>query len=341
MLEFKKNKLSILMLFCLITFKDNQTNNLPTSSIDNIVDNKKDNNLTHIENLLKNYKRPTTILEITDSPESYALKLASKFKSVYIVLFLGNNCKKLISEIKRNHLHNVVVLNPNNMTYNDIKTLSKCEHFDVSIINANFKKYFKSDHYNAIKTCTKLGDHIFFEINNIKEEKEELIRSNKNMTRLNNNKNRLLYLLKSKKSRLKLARFTQGNKKLYKQTQNYQIESDFNKKLFKKKLLHNAINWTPGINLVTFVMLRGIYPKNQVIYENIKAMQDNIPYHNDLMIGNMVIQGYKIKAIDFKDKRRNANMLKCIGRALRVFDEKSNRLKNPLLCMQQYYKRKK
>lgn len=324
----KSNKFLVFILCSIFIFKNNIANNIDYSC---------ENNLNHIENLLKNYKRPITILEVTDGSENYTSQIARKFKSVCIILVLGNNYKKVVSEIKENHLHNVIVLNPNNITCHDLETLSKCEHFDVSIIH-NFTKQFADDSYRAFNAFTKLGDYVFFETQ--KRAIEELMHTNKNITKLNS-RDKKLFLLKSEKTKLELARFTQGNRQNYKPSQNYRIESDFTKKLFKKKLLNKPISWIPGINLVTFVMLRGIYPKNQVIYENINAMKENMPYHNDLMIGNMVIQGYKIKAIDFKDKRRNANMAKCIERALNVFNEKSNRLKNPALCMEQYYKRKK
>lgn len=324
---YKKNKSLIFILYNVIIF----INNLTFATQDC------ENNLNHIENLLKNYKRPTTVLEVTDGSDNYTLQLAKNSKSVWVILILGGNHKKIVSEIKSKHLHNVIVLNPNNINYEDVETLSKCEHFDISIIH-DFTKQFGDDSYYAFKAFTRLGDYVFFETQ--KRDLEELMYTNKNITKLNS-RDKKLFLFQGKKQKLELARFTQRNKKCYKPSQNYEIESDFNKKLFTKKLLKEPVNWVPGINLVTFVMLRGVHPSNQIIYENINAMKENIPYHNDLIIGNMVIQGYKIKAIDFKDKRRNANMSRCIERALKVFEKNSNRLKNPALCMDQYYKRKK
>lgn len=315
----------ILVFYFLTLFKVNIANNF-----------KPEDNLEQIMAILKNYKRHTTILEVTDGSESYVLEIAPKFKSVYIILILGNNYKNILSKIKEHHLHNVVILNPQNLGVEQIETLAKCEHFDVSIIH-DFTKHFKDQSHDAFQSFTKMGDYIFFETQ--KSGVEELMHTNKNIVKLNS-RHKKLFLLKSEKPSLELARFTQGKRKSYRATQDYKIESDFNKKLFKKKLLENPINWAPGINLVTFVMLYGIHPSNKIIYENIKSMTENIPYHNDLMIGNMVIQGYKLKAIDFKDKRRNANMKKCINRALRVFDKNSSRLKDPYQCMQEYYDKK-
>lgn len=297
------------------------------------------NNFQDIENLLQKFKRPITILEVTDNSIEYTLKCASKFnKSVCIVLFLGKDYKRAIHEIKRSHLHNIVLLNPTSINYKDIDILSKCEHFDISIIHNDCFNIF-DNFYNILNCFTRLGDYVFFEINDPKIQK--ILSEHKNIKLANDmDSDRKLFLSNIKKTKLELARFTQGHRP-YQATQNYEIYSDFKQKLFNKKLLDKPINWTPGINLVTFVMLRGVYPQSQIIYENIQSMKDQIPYHNDLMIGNMVIQGYKIQPIDFKDKRRNANMDRCINRALRVFEQNSTRLKNPLACMEQYYKRKK
>jgi len=120
-------------------------------------------------------------------------------------------------------------------------------------------------------------------------------------------------IYKTNKKGLDIARWmcrsqprTGGNK--------YPIESDFAKKILKKGAI--PVAWKAGINLMSFLMLRGVYPTHDGIRDQIKKMKRLD--HNDLVIGNMILQGTTVIPIDFADERRNGKKRRCIKAACKL-----------------------
>ena len=64
----------------------------------------------------------------------------------------------------------------------------------------------------------------------------------------------------------------------------YKIESTFKEKIFIKKKINRTIAtpWHPGINLLTFCKLQGIYPSNTIIRELLNPLK--YIEHNDLCV---------------------------------------------------------
>lgn len=299
---------------------------------------RKDNNQDAISSLIKKYKRPLTILEISENSADYALSACQQYDAICVVLLLHDkNTQSIIETITNNNLKKVVLLQPRNMTYDDFETLGRCEHFDIVIVH-DFSYLCGQSYPEYINAFLQLGDFIFLQTN--WENMPQLLSlKNKKIVPVSSNGRGTISLYSTKKKGLELARFTQFNRP---RTSNlpYKITSNFEEKLFYKDALEKPIEMVPGINLITFIMLRGKYPTDQMIYNNITAMKKMITYHNDLMVGNMIVQGQKLVPIDFKDKRRNANMDRCIQRALTLFNGDNSRLKNPYGRIQEYYKKK-
>ena len=91
----------------------------------------------------------------------------------------------------------------------------------------------------------------------------------------------------------------------------YSIESTFSAKKFIKHKRGDSryiSDWQPGINLLTFKTLNGIYPHKKTIREHIEPLKGM--KHNDMKIFNLVIQGTKIHPIDCNEKGRNFNTAK-------------------------------
>ena len=140
-----------------------------------------------------------------------------------------------------------------------------------------------------------------------------------------------------KKTQLERARFTQTFKPSEARP-TYRITSDFSTKSFSKGPLFKPTPWIHGINMVTFVMCSGVYPTDVMIRKRIAALRNAHLEHNDLVIGNIIMQGDKLIPIDFNDTRRSGNSVSCIAAALQAFHEGNRRLKDPTRWINDYYK---
>lgn len=117
----------------------------------------------------------------------------------------------------------------------------------------------------------------------------------------------------------------------------YRVISNFKEKFFDKDALDKPLRWVDGINLITFALLKGVYPTDKMIRQQIIKAEKTHSQHNDLVLGNFILQGDRLIPIDVNDKRRDANLNKCIKAALRAFKEGNTRHKNPQQWIRAYY----
>lgn len=326
---FSIRTVHIFLYFCLL-------NNIIFAIQDGVINS---SNFEHIQSLVNKYNVDVTILEIASSTdEIYSFNLAKKNGCVCIILLMNYGAQAIIERIKRENLYNIIVLEPRDLNNQMINALSKCEHIDVSIIHDYFE-CFHNQWRPTTDLFLNLGNHVFFEIN-YDNASDMFSFKHPNLKMIENRFKKLLLYYQTEKKILEIARFTQFNRaKNY--GLNYEIKSDFNEKLLIKKNPEAITTWVAGINLITFVMMRGVYPNDEIIRSEILKIEKMFPYHNDLIIGNMVIQGHTIVPIDFNDKRRNANMPKMLTRALSFFNGDNYRLKNPTDKINRYYKTQK
>ena len=86
----------------------------------------------------------------------------------------------------------------------------------------------------------------------------------------------------------------------------YTVKSTFETKMFIKKdnyapFLTYTTDWIPGINFLSFAMLNGSYPDRKTLSEHIPISLT----HADWALNNMIIQGSRIKLIDFDDHKND------------------------------------
>lgn len=302
-----------------------------------------------VTSVLKKYKRPVTVLEIGQKSSNYIYPLASEFSTAFCTLLSFEHADYSASLAARRGYKNITVLGPLHTSSNYAlfdalfrpeylsksricQALSRCEHFDIAIIH-DVDILFKETMEEMVHVLVKLAEFVFFEVS-----------SQKVAHRLSGSKVKVICtsasgaLLVSHEPRdsLDIARYTQWRKRPTLEPK-YHLKSTFTQKLFYKENIQEAVSWVPGINLVTFVMLRGLYPTDSMIKSQLACMKHTIPYHNDLVLGNIVVQGTKLIPIDFNDRRRDANMDTCINAALKVFNGDKTRLKNPEKCINAYY----
>lgn len=298
-----------------------------------------------IIDLLSKYNRSVTVLEIAKSfneTDLYSLMWAANKKdNITSVVILLEDVKNFRRIIAKNNYNKIMLLEPEDNHPETFRTLSRCEHFDFVIIHDDLYPKIRSIWTNYLNSFYNLGDFVIFEISNKngKYLQDKIIKTLKPEVRelgvYNNSK---FFIHESGRKGLDIARWNKRHQSEHPDPR-YKIISNFKKKLFVKPN-GKKLKWVDGINLSTFVMMRGLYPDDRIISRGLTKMAAHMPYHNDLIIGNIIIQGHKLVPIDFSDKRRNANMNKLLKRAFNVFNGDGRRLKDPQERMRIYSQEK-
>ena len=262
-----------------------------------------------LEQFLKLYKRPFTMLDIGAAQGYHSLRAAWDYPDSVFVMIEGNNDTyklagdQLLSICKcNNKLNNIVHLNKK-VIVDDLIHMGKCEHFDV-VLAFNILHWLENRWREAIEALLTLGDNILIETppseesNKCKEIIQYLERLGAykvaEVPRHVNNKASPMYLLKSDKSK-NLTWSTW----LHQKGISYEIISD----LYEKKLLKSdgcekvVTDWCPGINLITFKMYQGAYPLVDILKKEVERLKDEV--HNDWMPNNFIVQGSKLRMIDY------------------------------------------
>lgn len=257
-------------------------------------------NYNSVAGFLHNYTRPFTFLEISNDAQPYVYHLAHLFPRSVMVLIQTNKIKH-----HANVPHNVVVIQPKKMPLSALETLTRCEHFDVVFIHQPYDMIPGSHKSSLIDAYLKLGDYCFIE----QATPDELLTNHAPLVIQKN-----LYLFNTPKKGLDIARWNLRNLPT-KDPFRYQIESTFHEKFLIKRAMKTA--WIPGINLLTFIMLDGSYPPCGLIVEELSRFKHL--QHNDLVVGNFVVQGAHLKPIDFNDVARRVQSKKSIKAIIKLF----------------------
>lgn len=281
--------------------------------------------------VLKNFKRRITFLEIGREAD-YTFALSPLYKAIWVALLVEGGPAPTVERIKAYNIKNITVLAPPTISYETFFTLGRCEHFDVVFVH-DISHLVRAAGPKYIDALIKLGDYVFIEASYTRFKGE--LKKKKVTVVAQNGESELYLSIKPKKS-LDIPRYTQKDRPLNKQP-NYFIKSSFTDKFFSKKGEERPIKWVDGINLVTFAMLRGAYPVDSSIRKQVLAMKKTHSKHNDLVLGNIIVQGDKLIPIDCTDSRRDADLHRCISSALRAFKEGNIRQKNPERWIREYY----
>lgn len=211
--------------------------------------------------LFSRYERPVTILYISPTPKL----LDSQIDGVVVY---WTQSAEFVTSIKENHIENAVVVTKE---YDEslVRCLAECEHFDICILDNSLL-------FNPLRKEFHLADYTFI--------LDESTFVHKNKTLLKKN----------------IWQGISGHN-------NYFIHSDFMTKFFVKPKEYiigasedKRCTWLPGINLCTFMNLKGIYPSRDYLRSSIIELLN--PYtHFDFTWGNIILQGLQLRAIDYKD----------------------------------------
>lgn len=281
-----------------------------------------------IISLLQQYKRPVTVLEIGNHATAGTLHRAAHCRGSYVMMVRH---KDSIADKMQNgtvSLHNLVVLHPDTIDYAIMDNLGKCEHFDVVVIRDMDKWFTHNILYGIFKAALTLGDYLFVELN---EALIPMVTSLHPCTVMESTVPRKVWCyFEIHKKYLKKARWTLHEENI----NNFEIISNFDEKKMYKHSTNTTSSWIPGINLVTFIMLKGLYPTDTILCSQLKSFKTL--KHNDLVVGNIVVQGKRIRAIDFCDARRNISPSICIRAAIKKLIYQDRLKKDPLHILRKY-----
>lgn len=276
-----------------------------------------------INSFLTRYTRAITIVEFVVGDHSRSLQSIYSNRFCYLIA-LGESArlyKRITSE--KNH-STCALMAPCGITAEMLDTFARCESPDCVIVPVECIKQ------DILESLFQLGDYciVIGDLGQIYPSPPvECIQQETSI------EGKLVSIYKSYKKGLDIARWMcrlqprNGGTK-------YPIVSDFNTKNLVKE--GEVSTWKAGINLMTFLMLRGIYPTHDALRAQIKSMKRLD--HNDLVIGNMVLQGTTLIPIDFCDTRRNSNRRRCIKAALRLFKKyRTLLLEDPRKALDAYH----
>jgi len=268
----------------------------------------------NIKNILDNYKRPFTVLDIGASEGYFSLRIASEYDCT-CTMIEGDKTLLLPQICQLNKkLDNVIVLEKF-ITPQDLKELGQCEHFDL-VLAFNVVHQMKEGWKETIDNLLTLGDHILIETpppgchTSANKELlpliEEYLSANKNGSVIGqvprygrpgnpgpDQKYSNVHLFQMHKNVLPKPTWGSPNIRFY------PINSNFHEKTIYKARIDKTIDWKKGINLWTFKNLNGVYPAKDIIHQEIKRLSA-FP-HCDFTPWNIIMQGNRLELIDWDD----------------------------------------
>jgi len=274
-----------------------------------------------IKKVLARFKRPFTLLDLGASQGYYSFRGAFDFPQGVFVMIEGNNVHyPLIGSqlqdlcLANRRLSNVIFLN-RSLVPTELETLSQCEHFDV-VLALNILHWFKDDWVKMLDAILQMGYCVIVETPPIETcvlQEDNQLRQNiihslqqvgakllAKVPRHTSQAESCLFLCRGKAAYLKKK--TWLSPEMPEKT--HKIVCTFRKKLLEKPLYGRpgelaVSQWIPGINLLTFKMYSGTYPKKSVLLKGLRQLRK--VSHNDWTINNMIIQGKRLSFIDFND----------------------------------------
>jgi hypothetical protein len=284
-----------------------------------------------IKTILDQYKRQITVLDLGAKLGYYSFRIAHDYPDSTCVMLEGNYKEpqlvdQLLTLCKLNTNLNNIVLLKNKISQKDLAQLTDSEHFDV-ILALDFVSNEDLNWKKTIDTILKLGNNIFIRTsNNLSNTNENKIdtylaqkegvvifQANRESDQKIQDK---IYWLSRSKTGIRCKRFIRKPKNSYLKL--FYIDSDYDHKYLLKKGCKHPISWKKGINLLTFLMLNGVYPtKSHIKKEVIKASTEKL---SDFHPGNIIVQGKNIKLID-QDGSDKVNVKRSLDYILTVVNK--------------------
>ena len=242
-----------------------------------------------ISDVVKKFKRRITVLEIGATSTSYSFSLSDLYKPICVALLIEGGVQNMVERVKSEKRTNITVLAPKGAQYDVFFTLGRCEHFDVVLVH-DILPFIRKPGSKFLEALIKLGDYVFIETSDTKFQVQLAKRHVMPVVRTENS---TLYLSHKQKTTLDIARFSQKDRAINPNPK-YHVKSSYTEKFFNKRGSEHATKWVDGINLVTFAMLRGVYPEDGDIRKQLGVMKKTHSNHNDLVLGNIIVQGTRL-----------------------------------------------
>jgi hypothetical protein len=252
-----------------------------------------------VERLIHHYERAFTVLAYKLHDYMPIVELAQKHPDGVFVIIDDRPSEDVLKKCRDYILQNIIILRYN-LSLAELVRLSECEHFDI-VFTANHVTSSDQrwrEHFNA---GSDLGEYTFIVTKNPDEPYEQYCKQQGGVL-LKEMENAALFLLHKEKHCLMRRRWNYFKAN---SPQEYTIQSSFKDKLLiknKRGRKQEISSWNPGINLVTFQILNGIYPAKK----SIRRLLEQLKYveHNDMKIFNLIL-GHGITPIDCAEAGRN------------------------------------
>lgn len=278
-----------------------------------------------LQKIFNQYQRPFTVLDLGAAQGFFSFKTAFDYPATCVMIEGNHNyqhAEKLLQLCKKNtELDSIIFLNQK-MDLNYLTSLSEVEHFDVTLA-LNFIHHSGLDSKALIDCLVNMGDNLIIEnpphdehsieasekikrsgIDSYLSELGAVVIGTAPRHNLSPSESKIWWLHKPK-STLKrrhlhwpppdyIGHVDDGK--------THGIKSTFKIKKLIKTLDQGEIKttWTPGINLVTFLSLGGVYPERNNLIEMLTPTLSII--NNTWSASNLIISGAKpFTAIDFLD----------------------------------------
>jgi hypothetical protein len=261
-----------------------------------------------IEKFLSHYKRPFTVVDVgardgylsfsaaAQNPQS-VFTIIEGFEDGYYSNDLFHACNK------KKELKNLILLRKS-FTLENLVHLSTCEHFDV-VLGINILHQFGAEWQNYAQALLRLGDHVIIDVptkSNARYDRQLSI-SLENFIVVNGGKVIFEDLADKTKMYLISKNKTSISRKYWVADVNtrrqLKVISNFEHKfMVKSHMNYTRISpWIPGINLLTFKMMNGKFPRIRTLKKIVKTF-DTVD-HPDPFVWNLVVQGSHIALIDW------------------------------------------
>ncbi|MBT3455516.1 tetratricopeptide repeat protein [bacterium] len=265
-----------------------------------------------IKDIVDGYNRPVTVLDIGAAEGYLSFRLARKFKDSVFVMIEAS--RHLFDLCVLNNLSNIVFLNKT-ISIEELRRLGECEHFDI-VLAMSVVHWFGDNWKKAVDAILELGDKILIEVPPVGDVRATGTKDLKNLNDYLFSKGTIAlkefrhtapgmlsntYLIERKKDAIKNVHWgrlkDKTSHKIYStENEKYLIRS------FPEPEYEPVVSaWMPGINLMTFKALNGVYPTLKMIENNLCQLKGS--WLRDLKIYNLIVQGHALLPIDQDDAR--------------------------------------
>jgi hypothetical protein len=253
-----------------------------------------------IENYLKKFKRPISVLDIGANMGYFSWRLMEKFQGTFTMVEGDAYTGKVLKRLCKLNNNPQAALLSRRFCLQDLKDLAESEHFDV-VIALSVIHHFDEPYQEVLEALTRLGSCLIFEPPSVDEYTLNQDRIVKEPLDLSKFRKKLLVRTLTHNAEIKrvyrhiYAITNQQNPVLLRPSfrcpvkfaSSVGIQADFKQRLASTD--HFKATWPLGINLSTFISMRGLYPTKPRILSMLDSLhlQDEDQIHpSELILAN-------------------------------------------------------